>query len=514
MKLLQLTVFITTLIYFTPLCLQAQDAAISDYVNVGNDEDLYIIGGNSDGFFVGLTEDYYYSGTGNKQVISYYNMEGPEEVESVVMKPEDRSRDYFYTFSFKDQLHTLSHDTKESDDGLFHIYLNSYNQQMESIGEEKNLDQIYPYIFTYDVSSAFRSFFSSQFGKMRRGLFITHKTNAAEDKLALFFDFNYFSSTVANFQCVVLNENLEEEWSDIIDLPAEGSNLLLEDYALANDGKLYILMASFDDDNFKKSANDFEYLLYSYDPESGEVSSLDFDTQGQFIINMGLTLDKNQQAVLAGVFANPQNNDIEGGIMIQLKADGSSQAQQFAFESSVMKEINEKEDKDYAEEYTVNNMMLEDDGSLVFFAESYKRGPLLKPKLSLSAFNPVSADVEMGDIYKKILAVKLTPDQSGEWVKIIDKNQRSSEPKDIYASYAFAYDDDAYYLLFNNDIKNASDISLVTLKKGGDISLTNYMDRSDYRVRLIPAFSKMIEPGVLTVPVEKSGKQGVLRVKF
>ncbi|MDF9795114.1 hypothetical protein OKW21_000377 [Catalinimonas alkaloidigena] len=514
MKLLQRSVFISSLICFSSFCLLAQDAAISDYINVKNDEDLHIIGGNSNGFFVGLTEDYYYSGTGNKQVVSYYDIAGPNEVKSVVMKQEDRSRDYFYTFSYKDQLHTLSHDTKESDDGLFHIYLNSYNQQMESVGQEKDLDQIYPYIFTYDVSSAFRSFFSNQFGKMRKGLFITPKTNAAEDKLALFFDFNYFSSTVANFQCVVLNENLEEEWSNIIDLPTEGSNLLLEDYALANDGKLYILMASFEDDNFKKSANDFEYLLYSYDPESGEASSLDFDSQGKFVINMGLALNENQQPVLAGVYANPQNNDIEGGMMIKVNVEGSSQVEQFAFDKAVMKDINEKEDKEHAEEYTVNNMVLEDDGSLVFFAESYKRGPLLKPKLSLSAFNPVSADVEMGDIYKKILAVKIAPDQSSNWVKIIDKNQRSSESKDIYASYAFAYDDASYYLLFNNDIKNASDISLVTLQKEGDISLTTYMDRSDYRVRLIPAYANMLEPGLLTVPVEKSGKQGILRIKF
>jgi len=512
MKLLQITLTISCILY-TSLSF-AQDAAISDYLKLGSNDDLYVIGGDEAGFFVGVADDYYLRGSGNKQVISYYDSKEIKEVESKLIRQADRSRDYFYTFSFKNQVHTLSHSNKESEDGLFHIYLNSYNEKMESVGEEVELNQIYPYLFTYNIGSAFRSYFSNQFGKMRSGLLLTHKTNAAQDKIALFFDFNYFSSTVANFQCVVLNENLEEEWSDIIDLEEEESYLLLEDYVLANDGSVYILMAAFEDDNFKKLANNFEYRLYHYKPETSTVEMLTLDTEGEFVINMGLQLGPDQLPVLSAVYANPQSNDIEGGMMIRISPDGSSSTQSFAFENEVLKDINEKEDKDYAEEYTIKNTLLEEDGSLVFFAESYKRGPLLKPKLSLSGFSPVSADVEMGDIYKKILAIKVSPEQAESWVKVIDKNQRSSEEKDIYTSFAFAYDEQAYYLLFNNSIKNATDISLVTLTKGGDIKLNTLMSRSDYRARLIPAFAKMLSPGLLTVPVERSGKQGILQVKF
>lgn len=492
----------------------AQDAVVSEMVSTNDSEDLYIIGGDAQGFYVGVSDDYYMSGSGNKQVITYYDMDNAKAVESKVIKQEDRSRDFFYTFSFKDQVHTLSYDNKQSEDGLFHIYLNSYNQQMESVGDEKDLDQVYPYIFNFEVGSMLRSYFSSQFGKMRKGMFITHKANAAEDKIALFFDFNYFTSTVANFQCVVLDQDREVVWSGLIDLPEEGSNLLLEDYALGNDGKLYMLMAAFENENFKKTASNFEYRLYQYNPESEQVDMLDFDTEGRFIINMGLSLGQDQQPVLGGIYANPQNNDIEGGLRVSFQADGSSSLEEYAFDNAILQDINEKEDKESAEEYTINNTVLEDDGSMVFFAESYKRGPIVTAKLRLSAFNPLDTDIEIGDIYKKILAVKITPDGGSNWVKLIDKNQRSSEPKDIYASFALAYTDEAYYLLFNNDIKSSSDISLVTIKQDGDISLQTFMDKSDYRMRLIPEFARMLEPGILTVPVEKSRKQGVLRIKF
>ena len=498
---------------FTPLI--GQEIEISDLVNTSSDEDLYIIGGNEAGFFVGVAEDYYMSGSGNKQVVSYYNVEDVEAVESEVMKPQERSREFFYTFYFQDQLHTLSHSTKESDDGLYHIYLNSYNQQMEAVGAKKNLDQIYPYFFSFDASSMFRSYFSTQFGKMRKGMFISHTISPAQDKAALFFDFNYFSASEANFQCVVLGTDREVLWSDLIDLPEEGNNLLLEDYALDDDGKLYMLMAAFENNNFKKTANDFEYRLFTYDPEAGEASQVDFDTQGKFIINMGLSLGPDQLPVLGGIYADPLSNDIEGGLMVQINEGGSSETIEYAFERSVLREVNDNDDdKDSAEEYTISHTIAEEDGSLVFFAESYKRGPIVTAKLRLSAFNPLDTDVEIGDIYKKILAVRITPDQQGDWVEIVDKTQKSSEPKDIYTSYALAYDDKAYYLLYNEDIKSSSDIYLATIKKGGGMSHGVLMDRSDYRMRLIPEFGQMPATGLLTVPVEKSGRQGVLRIKF
>jgi hypothetical protein len=494
--------------------LMAQEIEISDLVSTSSDEDLYIIGGDDAGVFVGVAEDYYMSGSGNKQVVSYYDLDGVKALESDVMKQE-RSREFFYTFYFKDQLHTLSHATRESDDGLYHIYLNSYNQQMEAVGDEKDLDQIYPYFFSFDASSMFRSYFSTQFGKMRKGMFISHTTSPAQDKVALFFDFNYFNTSEANFQCVVLGADREVLWSALIDLPEDGSNLLLEDYALDNDGKLYMLMAAFENDSFQKRANDFEYRLFAYDPEAAEANPVAFDTQGKFIINMGLSLGPDQLPKLGGIYADPLSNEIEGGLMVRILEDGSSETTEHAFERSVLREINDDDDdKDAAEEYTINHTIAEEDGSLVFFAESYKRGPMVTAKLRLSAFNPLDTDVEIGDIYKKILAVRITPDQQGNWVEIVDKTQKSSEPKDIYTSYALAYDDEAYYLLYNEDIKSSTDIYLATIKKEGGMSHGVIIDRSDYRMRLIPEFGQMPAPGLLTVPVEKSRKQGVLRIKF
>ena len=512
---MKLSIIFSLAILFVNLSpLWAQQLEISDLVNTSSDEDLYIIGGDEEGVYVGVAEDYYMSGSGNKQIISYYNMDEVEALESQVMKQQERSREFFYTFYFHNQLHTLSHDTQESDDGLYHVYLNSYNQQMEPAGEEMDLDQVYPYFFSFDVSSMFRSYFSSQFGKMRKGMFISHKASPAADKLALFFDFNYFTASEANFQCVVLGEDREVQWTDLIDLPEDGSNLLLEDYALDDNGRLYILMAAFENENFKKTANDFEYRLFQYDPEAGEASQVDFDTQGKFIINMGLSLGSEQMPVLGGIYADPLSNDIEGGLMVRVNEGGTTETTELEFGRSVLREINDDDDKESAEEYTIKHTIAEDDGSIVFFAESYKRGPIVSAKLRLSAFNPLDTDVEIGDIYKKIMAVRITADQQSGWVEIIDKTQKSTESKDIYTSYALAYDDEAYYLLYNEDIKSSSDIYLATFKKEGGMSHGVLMDRRDYRMRLIPEFGQMPVPGVLTVPVEKSGRQGVLRVKF
>jgi hypothetical protein len=501
-----------TVLFLLPLLAQAQDAVISDFVNTGNNDDLYIIGGNEDGFFTGVTEDYYLQGSNNKQVVTYYTTDEVKEKESVIIKPEKRSRDIFYTFAFGDQMHTLAYDNKEDEDGLFHMFLNSYDQQMQPMGEEKDIDQIYPLFFSPNLNLAFRGAFSDQMGKLRRANFVSHQTDPAGEHVALFFDFNYFTSADANFQCLVLDQNREIVWSDIINLPNDGGMLLLEDYALANDGKLYVLMMAFDEENFRKTASDFEYRFFRYDPETAEAEEINLDTDGKFVINLGLGLNPAQQPVLAGVYANPNNNTIEGGILIKPDENGGTSS--FEFDRSMQKDINDRDDKDKAEEYTVKHVLIEDDGSVAFFAESYHRGPMVTAKLKLSAFNPLDTDVEMGDIYKKVLAVKISDGGEKSWVRMIDKNQRSAEPKDIYASFAMAYDDKAYYLVFNNDIKRTSDVSLVEISKSGDIELRPLLDRREHKVRLMPEFARMIAPGILTVPVERSRRQAVLRLKF
>ena len=221
-----------------------------------------------------------------------------------------------------------------------------------------------------------------------------------------------------------------------------------------------------------------------------------------------MQLNNAQQPVLAGVYADPNTNDIEGGIVIQ-----GAQAREYAFPENDAKDINAKDDKEYAEEYTVKNVVVEDDGSVVFFAESYKRGPVLKPKLGLGGLSPIDTDLEIGDIYRKILAVKIG-DQSEPWLRIVDKSQKSTEERDLYTSYAFAHYGDTYYLTFNNAIKNTSDVSLVRLMSTGDISLETIFDKKDYRFRMVPSFAKIVHQGNLVVPLEKSGKQALAHIQF
>ncbi len=486
----------------------AQDVTISDYTSVKSRYDLFIIGGNEKGVFTGIGDDYYYNGFNNKQVINYYDFQKGQQ-QSKVLKPEKRSREYFYSFYFQDQLHLLQYDDDPDDGKLYGIYLESYDNTLSRVGEEREISQLYPYIFTFNVGSFFQSYFSSQYGKMRRSFFYNHKTSDDAQKLALLFNYNFFGNANAEFHAVVLNENLEEEWAADIQLPdAAGSYRMLEDYAVSNDGKLYLLVANFDDKNFKKTAIGFEYLLYAYDPAQKSVEEVAFETNGKFIINLGMQLDQNQQPVLAGVYADATTNDILGGVRI-----AGDNCAEFAFEQAEVSEINTKQDKNYAEEYTVKNTVLEEDGSVVFFAESYKRGPILKPKLGLGGFSPIDTDLEMGDIYRKILAVKISPG-GDHWLKIVDKTQRSSEERDVLTSFAFTHDEQGYYLLFNNSIKNMTDVSLVSITPKGDIGLKTLFDRSSFRLRAVPAFAISLTPGLLTLPVEKNKKQAVATLTF
>ncbi len=503
------TLTLITTFALSSLSAQAQEVTLSDYTKVNNRYDLFIIGGDEQGVFTGLGDDYYYQGFNSKQVVSYYDFQ-QGQLASKVMKPAVKSREYFYSFYFQKQLHLLQYDDRSFDeDGQYQVYLSSYDTSLNPTGEERKISQLYPYLFTFDVGSLFRSYFSNQHGKMRRSAFYHHKVSADERKVALFFNYNFFGQANTEFQALVLDESMETAWSAQIDLPdADGSHRMLEDYALANDGTLYVLVANYDNDNFKKTAVGYEYQLFAYRPDEETVQEVPFTTDSKFVINLGLQLDQQQQPVLAGVYADPTTNDILGGVRIQ-----GDQCTSFTFASAEFEEINTKKDKHQAEEYAVKNIVWEDDGSVVFFAESYKRGPIIKPKLGLGGLSPIDADVEIGDIYRKILAVKIGT-RDNHWIKIVDKTQRSSEARDVFTSFAFTHDAQGYYLLFNDRIKNTSDVSLVTVTPGGAISIETLLDRSSYRLRAVSAFATSVKPGLLALPVEKNRKQAVATVRF
>ncbi len=500
---------ILTLLFSSYTCLViAQDVRIFNYVKTGNDDDLFIIGGNEQGVFTGIGEDYYYNGINNKQVVSYYSLaDGLQE--SRVLKPEERSQEYFYTFYFQNQLHALLYEDEPNEELLYPIYLQTYGTDLNQVGETRQVSNLYPQIFTANVGSYFRSYFSTQFSKMRRSFFFNHAESADGNKMMLLFNYNFFNDVTSDLQCMVFDENMEEAWSGFIDLPSAGGNYqMVESYALANDGTLYMLIASFGNDGFKKTAGDFEYFMYKYHPDQDEVETIDIPTNNRFIINLGMQLNEQQQPVFAGIYANANNNDLEGGLLIQ---DGKITEHPFPEEDT--KEINQKDDKKYAEEYTVKHMVQEEDGSVVFFAESYRRGPVVKPKLSLSGFSPIDADLELGDIYKKILAIKINP-QSDSWLRIIDKSQKSTEERDLYTSFALTHHNNTYHLIFNNAIKSSTDVSLVKITSSGDIDLETLLSRKSYRLRLVPSFAKTIHAGYVVVPVQKQGKQALTFIKY
>ena len=491
------------------LSLFSQDITFSDYLKVRDQHDLFIIGGDEQGGFVGIGEDYYHQGLTNRQVISYYDRQQGLQA-SKIIKPEKKSSEYFYSFYFQQQLHLLQYDAQAvPETGQYPIYLESYDTSLTKKREERAIGQLSPFIFTYDMGSLFRSYFSSQYGKIRRSFFYDHRVSNDQTKVALLFNYAFFGSASSDFQVTVLQEDMQTAWSAPITLPDRGDSYqLLEDYTVSNDGILYLLVAHFDNKNFKKSASGFEYRLYAYDPNQESLEAIEFETDGKFITNLGLKLNQQQQPVLAGIYADATTNSILGGLRIQ-----ESVCTTFAFKTAEVNEINGDRDQDYAQEYTVKNMVLEEDGSVVFFAESYKRGPIVKARISLSGISPIDADIELGDIYQKIVATKIGPN-SDHWIKIIDKTQRSSEPRDVFTSFAFTYDDDGYYLLFNNNIRSMSDVSLVTISDEGDISLKVLFDRSTHRLRVVPAFATSLYSGLMMVPVEKNNKQAVATINL
>lgn len=473
---------------------------------------LYVIGGEGNSVFTGSTEGNYLQPE-RKFPAMHMDLKG-EGMHEETLKAESKT-DILYTFYFGDRLLTLEYGDTPLDNGMYMLRLAAYNDQLAFTNDIKDTVLLTGAVFRYDLSALFRNYLSSQSGKWRRSYFFTHKLSPDGQTALVMLDNPFQTASPRQLYFFTLDRELTKISQHEISLPAEAGHMVIEDYALAADGKVYLLAAGYAEGNFKKQPGTFGYHFYSYDPEQGSLGKKELGIDQHFVTNLGLSVDKQYRPVLAGLYTNESDLALAGTVLCSPDAEGNMQAHFNALDQEIAAQLSQQQKENAAakvDEYSVRHVFSEENGDLTFFAEHYSRK--LGVGVKLSIMSGVSPEPQLEDHYGNILVVRLRENGDQDWLKVIPKSQRSVGENIMFNSFTLCRKGDAYGLAFNEQVKNMSNVKWIEVSREGDISEKMIFERMKDKLRIAPMLAGSTKDAQLLIPATRFGNSLLVSIDF
>ncbi|HYW96940.1 MAG TPA: hypothetical protein VE870_15195, partial [Bacteroidales bacterium] len=284
---------------------------------------------------------------------------------------------------------------------------------------------------------------------------------------------------------------------------------------LTNDGKVYILAGGFADNSFTKKPGTFNYYFYNYNHTSDELIPVKLDAGDHFLTNLGLTTSSDGKSpLLAGLYSDKNTLKVQGVASFNMGSAGILEGHFTPLDDGLLKTLYEDAgtDKDQADEYDVRYIFPESNGDVTFFAEHYSRK--LGVGVDVSLFRGVEPKPQLEDHYGNIVVARVSRDGSPVWTNIIEKQQKSTDENIMFNSFAVAKKDDAYGLVFNDQVKNMSDVVWVTINNDGSKDRKLIFERTKDRLRVAPMLAGDDHSGDLFLPAVRFSKTKLVRIKF
>ena len=300
-----------------------------------------------------------------------------------------------------------------------------------------------------------------------------------------------------------------------------------------NNGKAFILI-----NKLKFHNKTFNEMLYEHDIESthllvidlidGESELINTVLEDRFFSEVTMKTLKNGGLIIAGLtskngeigvdelysisYDKDMNETKVSQTAIEKKfiVDGWSDREKLDFEKvnkkNIRKGINEKSPQLY--NYYINDILELSDGSVTVLAEQY-----IKNSTNTGINSGSSRGANPGTNlygYNDIIAIHY--DYSGEyqWIKRIEKRQKSLNDYGEYSSYFVIQNDDFIEIIYNEKIKPVK----IQLNSDGSIKKESFIEFTEKRTVLLPKKCKMInDKEFLLYTIGKSGdKIGILKL--
>lgn len=262
----------------------------------------------------------------------------------------------------------------------------------------------------------------------------------------------------------VLNRDLTPLWKKEVEMPYTEKKMNNLDYTVDSEGNTYILTTVYDDNttDIKKSKNgiaNYHIELLRIKPSTPKIDITPVTVADKFINKIWFYEGATNELVCAGLYNKGNSlSSANGIVMFKVKQDGSvsnmatyeipvSVLNQFESERTQRKNLKkEADDKAEFEDLELQEIIIEDDGSLLLVGEQH----YIKEHTSFSNNNYRTWYTYH---YDDLLISKISPAGELEWMRKLPKHQFGTNGKGGM-SYKYMRAGNSHYFLYLDNEEN------------------------------------------------------------
>lgn len=279
-----------------------------------------------------------------------------------------------------------------------------------------------------------------------------------------------------------------------------------QQFALNNNGILFF--SSYIFQNASDHLSDFADI-YTIDFQQDQFTKHQVPLEGLWIDQMQINVDQKNNALdYAALYSISRKNQIEGVVTgkIYLDEDKTPTSKKNKFSEALLAKTSTKKAKKYFDNYTLKEVIVKNDGSILMIAENYyittrTSVPNAGFYASYYATSPSRSIKEYN--YGDIVIINFDTNGAILWENIIRKNQYSQEDYGMFSSYAFVNTGKYLVFVYNDFSINKNALTMASITNDGKM-VYKQIKVSDQPYDWVPKYAQQTSSLSILVPCFKS----------
>ncbi len=398
--------------------------------------DIYLLGVNNESAMV-------FKNTFTKSILIKFNpklaQELTTEIEYKLNKKNRRYEDVSY-FNDKIILFTSYKDKKTKVKKLYYDLFDAKTLKRKSVGTE---------LASYQSN-----------GKLDASKGGSFNIYFSQDKkmMGIIIYLPYDKKAKQKFKAIVFDENFEKVSEHEYTLPVLDSKMSMGMAHLSNDGTFYVAATEYLGEKKIFKPTKVKRHIYKLDIENGLIDN-EMKLKNKYIYSYTFKTNEDDNLILSGYYTIEGRSGVVGAFYLRFDAkegdvvaENSSAFPDEIVPKSTATPSNEKSSKGKSQpglfNHKLKQLITTDDGGALLVSEQY-----YTRTRTYRNSNGTTRTITYY-YYNDIIVSRLNEDGEFLWSKKIRKRQISSEDGGYYSSFAFHFDKNNIYIMYNDNIKN------------------------------------------------------------
>ena len=298
-----------------------------------------------------------------------------------------------------------------------------------------------------------------------------------QEYFAVFYNLPYERNEPEKFAAAIFDKDLKKINQKDYQLQETDRDIELLNKHLSDNGDLFLSARQVTERGMLGGAKDFDQLFFQVMPD-GSLIKNKFKLPGKRIVDYTFISNEKNQLICAGLYGDEKGRGVLGSFYARLDVTTKEWVKESykPFDSDFITDgwsnreknkADRKKDKGkdpILEDYEIRNLVTLPDNSSILIAEQFY--------ITTVTYTDQNGNIQTKDIYNYNHVIVVRVDAKGEilWNTKVQKEQASTNDGGYYSSYAFYPDDDALYIMFNDNLKNYTKGNVV----GGETFKTSF----------------------------------------